>query len=274
MAALPDTGVFSTDQSDYDGPLKTEYSRRVNFSEKQYQEAPQIGVGLNSLDCESKDKDNIRIQAQGIGIGPNGFTARICTWSTCILNSARVNWLETKANAKECQIGEWIPESNPSEIKKSIDIRFAQPFAEKPAIIVWFNYLDLRWREGYYCIQAASTNTTVEGTTLNMISVDDQVYKAGVTWMAFKAGKKGVQSGSFCNMSKDGYTQKSQQVSFQKGKFSKPPTVISGINMIYCPSTKPLKLASEVSDVSADGFTWTMQRDEDWMCTGDYIALE
>ncbi|KAK5673964.1 hypothetical protein LTS10_013271 [Elasticomyces elasticus] len=284
MGALPDTGVFSTDLSDHDGPQKypgrREHTRRVDFSKNQYQESPQIGVGLNAasirtrrLDCESNDKDNIRIEAQSTGIEPSGFTPRISTWWNSILNSARINWLEAKASAKECQIGEWIPESKPSEAKRSTDIRFAHPFAEKPVIVVWLKYLDLRLREGYYCIQTYSDNTTAEGFTLHIDTAEDQVYKAGVTWIAFKKGKTSVQSGSFGDMSKDGFSQKSHKVSFQKGKFSKPPTILSGINMIYCPTTKPLKLASEVSDVSASGFTWIMQRDEDWMCNAHYIAL-
>lgn len=275
----PDTGVFSTSEIPADNrrPGDQKFSRMIELPKGRYASAPFIRTGFNAIDCDAAKGDNIRLSASIEQVALTSFGAVTETWNNSTLNSATLNWIEHKGDAKDTQTGWWqyYMASTNNGRHANNRIKFNTPFDEPPVVVLWFHYLDLR-NNSQWRVYTYATDVARDAFTLNIDSWNtSQIYKAGVTWIAYKQGKLDIDSGKFAAGSKRGtrQPQKTQQISFSNGKFVTPPTVLSGLSMIDHTSSKPLKIASVAKDVTAKGFTWSLDTETEWACSAEYIAV-
>jgi len=271
----PDVGFFSTSEVHRQNANEQKISRTIALRQGKFSSPPRIGVGLNAVDTGAVKGDNIRIHTSVSRVFTDSFDVGFRTWWNSTLNSGKAVWTEAKEGAKDTQLGEWAT-MGPSTKQQSGHIQFEKPFAEPPEIVLWFNYLDLKSKGEQYRLHTFASDVTKEGFTVNVDTWNmSEFYKVGVTWIASKKNRRGIETGRFVDSTKaiGKRAQKTRKVEFPKGKFSRPPTVLSGLSMIDNSAESPLRLASVVNDVSADGFTWTMETDTKWQTSADFIAI-
>lgn len=280
MVHLPDpasdVGFFSTDEGKKQSSSDKKFSQTISPLQGAYSSTPQIGLGFNALDCDTKKGDNIRMAATTANATPTSFDVAIETWNVATLDSARATWVEARDGAKDTQIGQWDTNTGGDHKKQSASIKFPKPFREPPEIVLWFRHLDLRPNSGQYRLHTYASDVTREGFTLHTDTWNaSEFYKVGVTWIASRRERRGVETGRFADSTSviGRRAPKARRVEFPKGKFSRPPTVLSGLSMLDNSAEKPLRLASVVSDVSASGFTWTLETDSAWHTGADFIAI-
>lgn len=273
----PDTGFFTTSEAPGSGKDKR-LSRTIGFPKDQYGPAPFVRTGLNAINVDAKPGDNIRLSASIENVTPTSMDVAAETWSNSILNEATLTWIEHKGDAKDLQTGWWQAGmgSNAQPIFAANRISFNTPFDEPPTIVVWLHYLDLRPNTQQWRVHTYTTNVARDAFTLNVESwAGSQIYKAGVTWIAYKKGKLDIDSGAFATGSQrtQRQPQKTRGIEFSSGKFVAPPTVLSGLSMIDHTALKPLKIASVAKNVNPKGFTWTLDTETEWTCSAEYIAI-
>ncbi|KAK4539688.1 hypothetical protein LTR36_010451 [Oleoguttula mirabilis] len=274
--AGPDNGFFSIEEGKKLAPCDQAFSQTIEPLQGRYPSTPQIGIGLNVLDCNTKRGDNIRVAASTDKKTASSFEVRVETWSVATLNSVLATWVEARDGAKDTQMGQWGTDRSSSYKGQSTQIKFPTAFKEPPEIVLWFRYLDLKPNGGQYRLHTYASDVTSEGFTCHIETWNvSEFYRVGVTWVASRKGRRGVETGRFVD-SKEAIgrmAQKDRRIEFPKGKFTKPPTVLSGLSMLDNSAEQQLKLASVVSDVSASGFTWNMETDSRWQTSADFIAI-
>lgn len=277
----PDTGFFSTSEASAGiprAPNDKRFSRAIRLSKGQSGRALCVRTGINALDCDASRGDNIRFSAGIENVTPDSFDVVGQTWNNSILNDATLTWIEHKEDAKDVQTGWWqqfLSGNNTTQRGVTNRVTFNTPFDEPPVVVLWLHYLDLRsnsqWR-----IHTYATGVSRDAFTINIESWNtSQIYKAGVTWIAYKQGKLDIDSGKFAADSQRGQRQphKTREIAFSSGKFVTPPTIFSGLSMIDHTSSKPLKIASVANNVTAKGFTWSLDTETEWTCSAEYIAI-
>lgn len=273
-----DNGIFDTDDIILPGKTEDYYSRYIELKEGQYQAAPMVTWGLNSFNQVKPQKDqHLRIGSTVI-MNKGCFLIKAYTWGggpEQKLDRARVTWVERKENTKDTQSGVWEPEATDFSDSAGGRVEFGHAFEEPPTIVLWFNSIDLHWAE-YFRLLVYAGDVTEKGFFCNLKNwPGDRVQKVQVSWIAIKKGKRNIEAGRFFDNPRLEMPQddKTHEVKFPSGKFQKPPTVLTGLSMFDLPSWDRVKVASIVSDVTKDGFTWRLDHTSWAAANFEYIAI-
>ncbi|KAK4552473.1 hypothetical protein LTR86_010316 [Recurvomyces mirabilis] len=283
-----DDGHFSTEEVRRSAKPALTTSRIIAFQKDQYNEAPNIAAGFDSLNisCEGPIRANLIANE----ITEDTFRIAIETWGDATLYSASTTWIEHKANAKQCIFGQYdtsldkqipakpapstksspvktqtskkTPASLPQKCAKSIT--FPQPFTEPPSVICWLNRLDLpSGRDHDYKLRAFPDTITPAGFTAHLNTWDNgSMSGAAMCWIAFPASKRHVDSGRFSTNDVRKRTQPRERtmgrVRFGK-KFEVVPTVLAALNAVDVAGNADLRVRVRVEEVSKEGFRWYLQ---------------
>ncbi|QIW99647.1 hypothetical protein AMS68_005165 [Peltaster fructicola] len=252
------------------------YSRNIVFTKGQYQEPPEFAIGFDFLHADTAPGENLRYLASiDLHSDGNGFRAISQAWNVATLERARMTWVERKPSAKNTQFGVWETFLVKSGSSNSQRINFKVPFDVPPVIVLWLKKVDLRrgggWKVGLYPMQIDNDGFVLHAETWG----GGEVYAVKASWIAIKQGQRVIDSGRFAPPSTRGKEQpeKEQYVKFVPGRFSKPPTVITGLSTIDLPDSKPAKIESVVKNVTKDGFTWKLDHDSKFMNNAYFIAI-
>ncbi|WYZ38153.1 hypothetical protein EsH8_III_000067 [Colletotrichum jinshuiense] len=237
---------------------------KIIYLQKQYKSAPEIPVGITSLDISNEA--NIRIKALSREITTDKFKASLQSWADTKLYSASMSFLEKSSTFNYIQTGVFnTQETGPwdkSQLTHSKRINFAAPFKSAPKVITWLQSLDMD--KSRNCrIQVYPTDIDNKGFTIHANSWSDSIlYSAGVTWLAYPADQPGVTSGKFSTDDVRPWhkpqAENSNTFNFPVG-FSKTPKVIMAIDSLDYDHSKNLRVRLSTSSVTNTGITWHLQ---------------
>lgn len=259
-----DAGQFSTMETrPWDQPSLV--NTKTKYFWKKYPTAPQLPLGLMSLDIERTR--NIRIAAGAADVTQESFVASLNAWADTLLYSAGMAYLEAGPGFEYLQTGTF----NTQEVGKWQDhqsqnskrINFPKPFQGKPPqVICWLNSLDLdkdyNWR-----VKTYATDIDTSGFTVHIDTWADTImYSAGMTWVAYPSEQPGVASGSFGTEDVRPWNQpraeNSATVPFGQ-KFVRFPKVIMALSSIDYDKNWNLRIRLSTSSVTETGLTWHLQ---------------
>lgn len=291
----PDTGVFNTDEvSQGKRPLDYSTSRIIAFPSGRYKEPPKVAGGWKSIDHGHTADVRLNFVGNdpdfllcGRNITPSQMKVELLSSRAGQFNSGSVTWIETKADAKDCQMGNFSTyevhgNNNLNPPQKSVkSIQFERPFKEPPEVVCWLKLLHLKSGGPNYRIIAYATNITTTGFTANLNTWEDStVLGAAMCWIAFPKDKRKVAGGHFYTNEVRPWTEPrektSKQISFPPGRFKKPPVVLVALNELDMKGDKDLRIKVEATDITKDGFTWHLDTWDDsvlYGAGGGYVAL-
>lgn len=242
-----DAGIFNTmEVRPWDKPQAN--NLKSIYCYKKYNGAPQLPMGLTSLDIDQKA--NIRIRAFSSDVTQEKFKASLESWADTVLYSASLTWLEcSNSRFDYLQTGtyntqETRPWNNP-QLTQSARINFAKPFSSPPKVVTSLQELDMD-RSRTWRIRVYATDVDTHGFTVHADSWANSIlYSAGVTWLAYPADQPGVTSGKFNTQDVRPWNQpraeNSSTVNFDKA-FSKPPKVMMALDSLDYACSKNLRL--------------------------------
>jgi hypothetical protein len=261
-----DLGYFCTDEVRSRSQPESITGRTIAFPKNHYKEPPNVAGGFKMLDLSHK-APAVRANLVGSDITPDSFHIALETWDQGVLWAASAQWIEHKAGSKECHFGQFDTRDvktrgGGQEWKKRFKFPLQFKGGENPAVICWLNRLDMEngedrnWR-----INAYATNITPDGATFHIDTWgDSELSGAAMCWIAFPAGKKKVDSGTFSTSEvrpwHEARSRNSKRVRFKEGWFDKPPTVLVGLNLLDMAGNADLRIQVDADDVDHEGFTW------------------
>ncbi|KAK7737618.1 hypothetical protein SLS63_002747 [Diaporthe eres] len=236
-------------------------SEKVKYYYKKYDDAPELPVGITSLDISQAA--NIRITAATSEATTENFKASLQSWNDTVLYSASMTYLEKSSDFDYIQTGfyntnETGPGKKP-QLKHSKRIKFATPFSAPPKVITWLQSLEMdksrNWR-----IRVSATDIDKKGFTIHADSWADSIlYSAGVTWLAYPADQQGVTSGRFDTQDVRPRQEPQHENSGVKDfdvEFSKTPKVIMALDSLDYDHNRNLRVRLSSSSVNSTGMTW------------------
>ena len=294
-----DKGVFSTDEvRPRDKPAKST-SRIIALPQAggvpYYKQPPNLAAGFRSLDL-SCDKP-VRANLVADKISTSNFRITLESWNGSIMYGASATWLEHKSSAKDCLFGQFDthdmtvskgavkapkPVGKPPPQENSKAVKFPRAFKSDVDVVCWLNRIDMasggdrNWR-----IRAYATNVTSKGFTAHIDSwAHSQLNGAAMCWIAFPKGKSSVASGSFSTSDVRSWSnpkpKNSAMVKFKNGPFKNPPTVLVALNMLDMAGNANLRISTDISEVTTEGFRWHLDTWDDstlYAAGASWIAL-
>jgi hypothetical protein len=261
-----DLGYFCTDEVRPRTRPTSITGRTIAFPKNHYKEPPNVAGGFKMLDLSHK-APAVRANLVGSDITPDSFHIALETWDQGVLNAASAQWIEHKSGSKECHFGQFDTRdvktrNGGQEWKKRFKFPLQFKGGENPAVVCWLNRLDMangedrNWR-----INAYATNITPDGATFHIDTWgDSELNGAAMCWIAFPAGKKKVDSGTFSTSEvrpwHEARSRNSKRVRFKEGWFDKPPTVLVGLNLLDMAGNADMRIQVDADDVDNEGFTW------------------
>jgi len=298
-----DDGHFSTEEVRRKDKVSLSTSRPISFARNHYNEPPNLAAGFSSLDvsCEGPIRANLIAD----NITTDGFRIAIEAWGHTTLYGASCTWIEHKATAKECIFGQFdtqdasaspamsatAPKANttrklavqtepvPRKYAKAFD--FPQAFNEPVEVVCWLNRLDMAsGRDHDYKVRAFADTITPEGFTAHLNTWDNgELHGAAMCWIAFPKRKLHVDSGRFSTTDvrkrTDPRPRTTAKVKF-KQRFRVVPTVLAALSMIDAAGNADLRVNLSVSEVTREGFRWTLETWDDstlYAAGASWIAL-
>ncbi|KAK0276339.1 hypothetical protein LTR35_010664 [Friedmanniomyces endolithicus] len=281
-----DDGHFSTEEVRRREKPALSTSRPIAFTPNHYDEPPNLAAGFSSLDvsCEGPIRANLIAD----NITKDGFRIAIETWGQSTLYAADGTFIERKATAKECIFGQFdtqdasfspaksatapraattrklAVQTEPVPRKYAKRFDFPQPFKEPVEVVCWLNRLDMTsGRDRDYKIRAFADEGDEEGFTAHLNTWDNgELHGAAMCWIAFPKLKPHVDSGRFTTTDvrkrTDPRPKTSSRVKF-KQRFAVVPTVLTALSMLDTAGNADLRVRVSVSEVSREGFRWTLE---------------
>lgn len=130
----------------------------------------------------------------------------------------------------------------------------------------------LGWAQGFrfatenggdYACDFWASKVNNKGFTANA-DCSENAERLAVTWIVSKKDKKKAASGSFSTENAEGRKENapeaSGKVEFGEGVFEKAPTVLAALSQFDLAGGRDLKLGVDVTDISKDGFSWTISK--------------
>jgi len=261
-----------------------------------YKEPPNLAAGFRMLDlsCDSPVRANLVADR----ITTSDFRITLETWGNSKLYGASATWMEHKANSRDCVFGQFDTHDVPGESKQASGaskpintdqpqenakkVKFPTAFKEEPEVVCWLNRIDMASGDDRnYRIRVYASNVTTKGFTAHIDSwSDSQLNGAAMCWIAFPKRKAHVASGSFSTMDVRSWSNpksnNSATVSFESGRFSRPPTVLVALTMLDMAGNADLRLKVGVDHVTKDGFRWDLSTWDDstlYAASASWIAL-
>ncbi|KAL2279396.1 hypothetical protein FJTKL_13466 [Diaporthe vaccinii] len=234
---------------------------KVKYYYKKYDSAPELSVGITSLDISQAA--NIRITASTSEATTENFKASLQSWDDTILYAASMTYLEKSSDFDYIQTGVYntmeTRAGNKPQLKYSERINFASPFRAPPKVITWLQSLDMdkskNWR-----IRVCATKIDKKGFTIHADSWDDSIlYSAGVTWLAYPADQQGVTSGRIDTRDVRPRQNPQHENSGVKDfdvELSKTPKVIMALDSLDYDHSRNLRVRLSSSSVNSTGMTW------------------
>lgn len=174
--------------------------------------------------------------------------------------------METKASAKDSLVMNTTFDLTKGENEKSL--KFPKPFAKDVEVEVhgWVHGFRFSTEEKKdYQMDFWPSKVRNNGFTAH---VESNAERVDVTWVICKKGKKKVASGSFSTEDAEGRKENapeaSGEVTFEgDASFDKAPTVLVAMSQFDLAGGRDLRLGVEVTDVTKDGFKWTISKSAD-----------
>jgi hypothetical protein len=276
-----DTGVFNTmDVRPWNLPQLVT-SKAVVFAQP-YPAPPTLALGLTEIDIGNNA--NVRIEAAAGDVTTTGFTTSLNAWADTTLYSAGSTWLEVAAADTDFQVGTFNTQEdhpwNQPQLATSRRINFARAYAAPPEVIVWLNELDVD-NKANVRVSTYVSGIDASGFTVHIDTWADTVLNsAGVTWIAYPAGKAGVASGTYKTQDVRPWNQPrpntSGAVTFPPGRFTTPPRVLAALCALDVDRQADLRVNATIDNITATGLTWNLDSWADtvlYSAGGCYIAI-
>lgn len=237
---------------------------KVKYYYKKYDSAPELPVGITSLDISKAA--NIRITATTSNATNETFTASLQSWSDTVLYSASMAYLEKSSAFNYTQTGVYNTHEtrpwNKPQLTHSKRINFTTPFNAPPKVVTWLQSLDMGKKKNWR-IRVSATDIDKNGFTIHADSWADSIlYSAGVTWLAYPADQTGVTSGSFSTQdvrSWENPRAENSGVKIFDTAFSGTPKVIMALDSLDYDHSKNLRVRLSTSLVTNTSMNWHLQ---------------
>lgn len=298
-----DTGFFSTAEVGSRDEAEPSISRTVALPNNHYQKPPNLAAGFRSLEisCEGPIRANLVADS----ITTDSFRIAVETWGGSRLFEASATWIEHKADARDCVFGQFDTQDASDNLPRAATapdakttrkhlvktdlvpkkygkvFEFPREFKEPPQVVCWLNRLDLvSGDEHDYKLRAFADDISTTGFSGHLDTWDDgEVHGAAMCWIAFRQGKKRVDSGRFSTTDVRRQTDPRERTT---GKVEFPqhfeivPTVLAALDMIDAAGNADLRIKVSISEVDRTGFRWTLETWDDstlYAAGASWIAL-
>lgn len=215
----------------------------------------------------------------------SGFSASIGSRSDTVngkLKYASCSWIELDPADNSIDCGTWSLREDHAwgcpKVSTTGSISFSKLYTDPPQVVLWLKNLCLE-KNHNRSIHAYTSNISRSNFTLHVDSlVNQNLYGAVVSWIAFPAGMAGVETGYFESQgSTSDPTLRTGNVEFKQGHFTAPPRVVAGISRFQSGNTQDVHIELKTFDVTKEGMKWRFDGgyDTNIDCAGaSYIAIE